>query len=79
MTMLYLNHGAKDFINWVFQTTPELEDAASKLAKVLTVPTAVGFILGGRLVQLAGGNGDEGEVDAVAWMSEDGGNCSSAL
>lgn len=73
MTMLYLNHGATGILNWVFHTTPELENAASKMAQVLTLLIVARLILGGRLVKIAGVDGDDGNVDVAAWMSEDRG------
>ena len=71
MDVLRVNHGAKGLVAWTFPTQPDLVEATSAMAKVLTAGEVTGFLLGATpvSVQVAAGNGTLPDADAAVWMA----------
>ncbi|KAK3081311.1 hypothetical protein LTS18_008101 [Coniosporium uncinatum] len=66
MDMLFINHGVKGSVRWIFPTTAALQNGTSALAKVLTNPDVMGMLLGAhpQLLTVTG----KDRVDAAAWV-----------
>lgn len=67
MNMLSVNHNAKAIVMWDFPTTPDLENATSRLAQTLTRADVTSLLLGASLsagLDVAG----QARVDAAAWV-----------
>lgn len=66
MAMLSINHAAKGIVAWAYPTVPDLEDVTSKLAKVITVAPASGFLLGSETTMNLPTSGVS-RVDVSSW------------
>jgi hypothetical protein len=67
LDMLFVNHGAKGLVAWMFPTTIELQEVTSQLAKVLTTDEVTGYLLGADAVQLDVNGDNVTELDAAGW------------
>ncbi|KAK3064838.1 hypothetical protein LTS18_003458 [Coniosporium uncinatum] len=66
MDMLFIHHGVKGSVRWIFPTTAALQNGTSAMAKVLTNPDVMELLLGAhpQLLTVAG----RSRVDAAAWV-----------
>ena len=68
MVWLFINHGAKGIIGWLFPTTPELTSMLSEMAKVVTDEKVTALLLGDNPRRLEVGVEEGVDIDVAAWI-----------
>lgn len=65
MDLLALNHGAKGRLAWIYPVSEALDEAMSKLARVVTTSPVMNFLTGSNSVLLQ--DGKQGPLDVAYW------------
>jgi hypothetical protein len=68
MVWLFINHGAKGIVGWLFPTTAELTSVMSAVAKIVTSDEVTGLLLGDNPRSLDVEANEAVDVDAAAWI-----------